>query len=1003
MVSLFEILLMMPQGSFSFQPTMMIRRLKVRSNKNGPPVVVHSSQEQEQEQDVPAKTTTTTLQSLFEDPQDDAATTRLPIMDIMDDLLRSLHATPNLILEAPPGAGKTTLVPLACCQYHSNNLKIIVVEPRRVAARSAAFRMAKLVDEQVGGSTVGYAIRGESRVSANTKIMVVTDGVLLNKLRQDPELTGVGMVILDEFHERGVGSDTALALCREAQKLVRPDLKLIVMSATLLGEYKEDDADEEEGSADDNSGKEESENITTASKLVRALGGRGECRILQSDGRQFPIDIRWAKQLDWKSTRIQPLGIILRDRKLLVETMCAAIEHAVVQAPGKGDILAFLPGVAEIRRVIQMLRERNAIGSVDVLPMYGSLPKEEQDFALFPNPKSPQRVIVSTPIAEASLTLERVTCVVDSGLRREPRCDADTGMPRLITTRCSKASATQRAGRAGRVQPGLCLRIYTEAEFDDHFLEQSPPEIASSDLSPTVLLLADWGCNSEQEILEEFPFVDAPNPELLKKAVQLLVDLKALDAREGGRFAINPVGQAIAKIPAHPRLATALVRASRDQTLLAAAVAATFIIDDEMGVRGQRDPDMASLMDTVFQKANARSLLRYAQRIGDSAKAAVQAVLDGTISPAEVGSSLGCALLPGFIDLIADRKGDASYGGSSYMLSLGRSVRLDDIRDGSQYIVVVDTSTGDDGLSRIRAFASINKEELLAVAEERETVFTVPSRGHEVRSRKVLAVGALELSSTPLPLPSAEKVAAALKDAVTNLGGVYIALVKSLHGDKHTMVDELCNRVRLARKLSEDSEWPDCFAALDSHAAGTPSDEESVLLDDLIDPWLAAAKSLKEISIFDILVGSLSPDQRRQLDQDYPVKIDAPDGSKIPVRYASAETPTASAKLQQFFGTVESPSVGPRQNRIPISLSLLSPSGKLLALTVDLPFFWKEAYPSIRAEMRGRYSKHPWPEDPLAATATRQTKNQEARSNGGDSTAADSGSDKKKKNRRKKK
>jgi ATP-dependent helicase HrpB len=482
-------------------------------------------------------------------------------------------------------------------------------------------------------------------------------------------------------------------------------------------------------------------------------------------------------------------------------------------------------------------------------------------------------------------------------------------------------------------------------------MEQSPHEIASSDLTSTVLLLADWGCSSEQEILEEFPFVDAPNPELLNKALQLLVDLKALDMREGNRFAINAVGQKIAKIPAHPRFATSLVRAadSSDQKFLAAAVAATFIMDDEMGVRGgggrRRDPDMASLMDDVFCKSNSRSLLRYAQRIGKSAKAAVQAVWDGTISPAEVGHVLGRALLPGFIDLVADRKGDASYGGSSYMLSLGRSARLDDVRDASQYVVVLDTSTGDDGKTRIRSFVSIDKEELLAVAEERETVFTVPSRGHEVRARKVLEVGALELSSTPLPAPSAEEVTAALKDAISSIGGVYAALVKPLTGDKYAMVNELCCRIRLARKLSEEqqhTEWPDCFAALDAHAAGTPSEDDSMLLEDLIDPWLAAAKSLKDTNMFGILVGSLSPAQKRQLDQDYPFKIDAPDGSKIPVSYASSsETPTTSAKLQQFFGTLESPSVGPPSNRLPISLSLLSRGGKILALTVDLPFFWK--------------------------------------------------------------
>jgi ATP-dependent helicase HrpB len=877
--------------------------------------------------------------------------TDLPIGAVLNDVRQS--RVPNLLLEAPPGAGKTTVIPLVLMEMVAGN--IIVVEPRRVAARSAAQRMARMLHEKAG-ETVGYVMRGESRTSSRTRVIVMTDGVLLNKLREDPELNGVGAIIFDEFHERGVGSDIALALSIESQRQLRPDdLKIIVMSATLLGDSENDDS--------------------TGGKLVAVLGGSDRCDVLTSSGRQFPIEVKWANQIP--SLKATPLGALMMRRDLLVDTMCDAIEQGLKLAGG--DVLAFLPGAAEIRRVVRELNQRGVGSNVEVLPLYGALSKDQQDYAIYPSPDAQRRIIVSSPIAEASLTLERVTCVVDSGLRREPRCDVDTGMPRLVTTRCSKASAIQRAGRAGRVQAGLCLRVYSESEFENRFLEQSPPEIESTDLSPTVLLLADWGCSTVKEIVNDLPFVDAPDEPSLMKAIDLLQDLEALQWKGDGRFVVTPHGQAIAKVPSHPRIATTICKAS-DDTTLAAALAAAYLLDDDVGGRPNDTADLAPRVRDLFkQKGSSQALLKFATRISNGAKESIEKVFNGEIELQDVTSRLGLALLPGFIDLVAQRKSDASYGGSTYMLSLGRSARLDSVRDAAEFVVVVATSTGDDGTARVRGFASIDEAALLDVAVERDVVFSVPSRGHEVRARRILAVGNLELSSQPLPAPPAEKVTSILLETIRGLGGVHTALLQSLPPDKRKTIQQLRGRVRLAQKLSEDiSTWPAAFAALDAQESGGATDDDAMILEGMIEPWLAAAGSLKKINLFDALIGSTSPDQQRQLDSEYPERIEAPDGSLVPISYLGAGPPSASGKLQQFFGTIESPTVGAVSKKVAVSLSLLSPAGKPLAETQDLAFFWKEAYPSARSEMRGRYPKHPWPEDPLQAVATKKTKKQQA-------------------------
>lgn len=890
--------------------------------------------------------------TLFEAISDKSTIQSLPIYSIIDDIQACLESKPNLLLQAEPGAGKTTILPLLLPG------KTIVVQPRRVAVRSAASRMAKLLDESTGHS-IGYAIRGESRQSSQTKVLVVTDGVLLNMLQRDPELQGYDAVVLDEFHERGVGSDTCLALLREVQCAYREDLRLVVMSATLLGD---------ESSSTD--GQE-----TMKTKLSRVLGGIENCSVLQSKGRQYPITYQYSTLRG-----SPPLRALARDTKVLVQKMADAIQEGVLRAPEKGDVLAFLPGAKEIRMTVKELQSRSCL-DVDVFPLYGSLSKAEQDRAIVKT-DGRRRVIVSSPIAEASLTIDGVTCVVDSGLQRQPKYDINTGLPHLITVLCSKDSAIQRAGRAGRTRDGHCIRLFSENEYEN-LATHATPEICSTDLVQTALLLTEWGCTCFNEIIEDLPFVDAPPKESLDKAYQMLVDLGAIEEyklpnERRKRFKVTKLGEQIVSLPTHPRFATSIIKGLElEEVDLAAVVTAAALTEDVIN-RG-RDSNLAfNVRDALKEGStsfNGKQLVNFAARLGDEAKSAILNIMATPERIDEVSEHVGKALLPGFIDLVAQRKGDASYGGSTYMLALGKSARLDDRQNEGEFVIVVDTSTGDDGKTRIRSYSRIDAPTLLEVATEKEEVYTVASKGYEVRKRKVSKVGSLILSSSTLPSPSSEEVSSILLETIETLGGVSALLLMQ---SKMNIVgiDELIQRVRLARRSSTENEWPACFASLEAIRSGSGNSDDENMMIEVIEPWLGPATSLKRLDLLSILTSQLNPDQKNQLNSHFPNKIHAPDGSSIPISYNSETGPIATAKLQQFFGRQESPTVGLPGSTIPVTLSLQSPSGKQLAQTVDLPFFWSETYPSVRAEMRGRYPKHPWPEDPLTAVATRLTKKQ---------------------------
>jgi len=548
------------------------------------------------------------------------------------------------------------------------------------------------------------------------------------------------------------------------------------------------------------------------------------------------------------------------------------------------------------------------------------------------------------------------------------------------------------------------------------------------------------------------PFVDPPNRKSLERAERYLLEIGALDKKENDQFALTDLGRRVSKMPCHPRLGAAISQAMENYanvnanaqheqaaTYLAGAITAAFCLDVETssqaldGKNDNQDPNLVYTIRSVLQNSfKFSALLRFARRVaGAEGEIVVQELQNDNEFMRRTYLNLGEALLPGYMDLVAERKGDASYESSNYFLALGKSCRLDGIRQSPQYILAVQTSTGPDSISRIRSYVSLSKELLDDVAIEKDVVYTVPSKGYEVRAKQVRSVGQLELSSIPLPGPSPQQVSLALFEAMADLGGISKALLRFLSSNEKSQVKELLARIRLDKELTDDDDWHPCFEVLDNpvptdeHVGG--SDElcsnESILRD-LIEPWIFSMKSLKELRTYDILRSTLTLEQQRYLDESYPTFVDAPDGSRVPIHYMRnivevnvhsqnenktmctiSCRPMATAKLQQFFGAQETIRVGPlnakREHRVPVTLSLLSPAGKPLAATFDLPYFWTEVYPLIRSEMRGRYPKHPWPVDPLVAVATRKTNKQLSKDATNNNVEKNKGG--KKKNRRSRK
>jgi ATP-dependent helicase HrpB len=799
--------------------------------------------------------------------------TPLPIDDAIPDLLAAIRAEGRAVLMAPPGAGKTTRVPLALLDEITG--RIVMLEPRRLAARAAAERMAETLGEAVG-QTVGYRIRGEAKVSKATRIEVVTEGILTRMLQSDPALDGVGAVIFDEFHERSLNADLGLALAWEARGALREDLALVVMSATL-------DADPVAALLDD-------------------------APVVRSEGRAFPVETIWLDTPLRKETRFET-------------AVAGLVERAVAES--EGGVLVFLPGEGEIRRVASAL---SLPDGCHVHPLYGALDMKAQRAAIRPA-REGRKIVLATAIAETSLTIEDVRVVVDAGRARRARFDPGSGMSQLVTERVSKAEAEQRRGRAGRVAPGRCYRMWTKGE-EGALPAFAPPEIEVADLAPLALELALWGAGDG----EALAFLTPPNAGVLGEARALLTDLGAL---ENGL--ITEHGKALARLPLHPRLGHMLTVAGRGAADLAALLA-------------ERDPlprgkpvDLTLRLDALSDPARHNANRGAVERIRAEAKRLARlAEPKGAMSPAERAA----LAYPDRIGL--RRKGDQPR----FVLSGGKGAVLDegDPLAGARMIVVTDTN-GNPREARIRQAIEITESELRAVHGDRidwQHVCEWSKREGRVLAREQERFGALVLDDRVWHDADPDTVARAMLDGVRQLG-----LAPSPAAQRF--------RARVALVRESDPDLPDL-----SDAALMET------LEDWLLPHLSGVRSRADWKAFDILDAlraTLTWDQMQRLDRAAPAHFTTPMERRVPIDY-SGETPAIEVRLQEMFGVTTHPRVG----RTPLRITLLSPGHKPVQTTTDLPAFWATSYTDVRKDMRGRYPKHPWPEDPAEAAPTLRAK-----------------------------
>ena len=822
----------------------------------------------------------------------------LPIDAALPDLLTALRTAQAAVLVAPPGAGKTTRVPLVLAEEPwAAGKKILVLEPRRLAARAAAERMAGTLGESVG-ETIGLRVRFGSKISRRTRVELVTEGVFTRQILDDPALDGIAAVLFDEFHERSLDADLGLALAFDVQRGLREDLKLLVMSATLDG-----------------------------AKVADLLGN---APVIESAGRAFPVETRY-------------LG---RDLRVPLEAQVAdAVTRALRADPG--SVLAFLPGAAEIRRSEALLKERLADPAVDVVALFGALEAEIQDRAIAPAPPGRRKVVLATAIAETSLTIEGVRVVVDAGLARQPRYEPDVGLTRLETVRVSRASADQRRGRAGRNEPGVCYRLWDEPQTAS--LEPyARPEILSSDLSALVLDVAQWGVTDPGTLA----FLDAPPAAALSEAKALLRALGAID----GDGRITDDGRRLRQLPLPPRLARMVIDAAAEG--MAGLAAEIAVVLTERGLGGN-DVDLGHRIDALKRDRSRRAAdaRRLAQRWADMVTArATQDSASGAPAKQDYASSIGGLLALAFPDRIAKNRGGGSGG---FVLANGRGGNVDPASPlAREPFLAVAELAGSAAQGRILLAAPMSLAEIEArfvarIATREELTFDAASASLRARSSRRLGAVALTEQTQPVK-PNAES-ARMLAEGIVRVGLDRLPWTRALR--------QWRERIMFLR-AAEGDEWPDLS---DAALAAT--------LAEWLDSVLQPKTTLAEISPeeFTAALAALLPWRlRKRLDAEAPTHFAAPSGSHVPIDYAAADGPKLSVRVQELFGLDRHPTVA--GGRVPLIVELLSPAHRPVQVTRDLPGFWRGSYAAVKAEMKGRYPRHPWPDDPLAAPATRRAK-----------------------------
>lgn len=838
----------------------------------------------------------------------------LPIEPLLPAICDALRRSTALVLQAPPGAGKTTRVPPTLLdEPWLAGRTVLLLEPRRLAARAAAARMAAYFNEPVG-QTVGYRIRFESLISRRTRIEVLTEGILTRRLQHDPALEDVGLVIFDEFHERSLHADLALALCLDSRRGLRPDLRLLVMSATLDG-------------------------AATARLL-------DDAPIINSEGRAYPVSRHYLPR--------DP------DRADVIPTVVRAVLHALNHHDG--DVLTFLPGSAEIRQVLRRLQAESSCADLALIPLYGDLPAADQQRALQPDAQGRRKVVLATPIAETSLTIEGVTVVVDSGWSRVPRFDPRSGLTRLETVRVSADAAEQRAGRAGRLGPGVCYRLWSEAA--QHRLRPHRiPEILEADLASLALELAQWGIADAAALA----WLDPPPSGALAQARALLTELDALD--DQGR--ITPTGQALAELPTHPRLAHLLrCGATLGYSALAADLAA--LLEERDLLRGEHESgsDVCARLDALraFRRdgndgarrrqadpvACARieqSAWRWRQRLRITPVASEQAMPDADI--------VGLLLALAYPDRVARRR---EGGMDRYLLANGRGARLamGDPLTGCDWLVAAQLDVGV-GEGRIWLAAPVRVSDLESrFAARIRTVQDVlwDERQEAVIIRCERRLGVLVLGNAPAADIDPELLRQAMLAGVRQMGMDSLPWTRDLR-------DEQARVLSLRHWFPQDG-WPDWSDVwLTAH------------LEDWLSPWLDGVRRREHLQRLDLAAALhhlLDGRLRARLNEWAPTHLTVPSGSRLRLRYAPGESPVLAVKLQELFGLADTPRIA--DGRIPVTLHLLSPAQRPIQVTQDLRGFWERTYAEVRKELKGRYPKHPWPDDPWTAPPTRRVQRQ---------------------------